>query len=140
MKYYLPKGIIDNYNIIINGKNIYDQAVGSDIKQYREIWILTTAQGYDYTSGCLLDYDYTKNHYRLTAVDLSRQKESDAATKVIQQIEFVGQSKNLDNAIGTNESMVILTILEKIKETRSKFSPRKCNSIMKDRKLSRSLS
>ena len=31
-KYYLPKGIIKNYNIIINGKNVYDQPINSDIK------------------------------------------------------------------------------------------------------------
>ena len=36
-KYYLPKGIIKNYNVIINGKNFYDQAIDSDIKQYEEI-------------------------------------------------------------------------------------------------------
>ena len=35
--YYLRKGIIDNYNIIINGKNFYDQAIDSDIKRYEEI-------------------------------------------------------------------------------------------------------
>ena len=38
----------------------------------------------------MLDYDYIKNHYRLIAVDLSRQKELDADPKAIQQIEFVG--------------------------------------------------
>ena len=31
-KYYLPKDIIKNYNIIINGKNVYDQSINSDIK------------------------------------------------------------------------------------------------------------
>ena len=46
-------------------------------------------QGEDYTTGCLLDYDYIKNHYRLIAVDLSRQKELDDS-KPIQQIEFFG--------------------------------------------------
>ena len=35
-----------------------------------------------------------KNHYRLIAVDLSRQKELDADPKTIQQIEFVGQLRN----------------------------------------------
>ena len=44
------------------------------------------------TAGCLLDYDF-KNHYRLIAVDLSRQKELDAHTKAIQEVEFVGQLK-----------------------------------------------
>ena len=36
----------------------------------------TTGQGEDYTIGCLLDYEYIKNHYRLIAIDLSRQKKS----------------------------------------------------------------
>ena len=36
---------------------------------------LTTEQGEDYTTGCLLNYDYIKNQYRLIAGDLRRQKE-----------------------------------------------------------------
>ena len=35
-KHYLPKGIIKNYNVIINGKNFYNQAIDSDIKWYEE--------------------------------------------------------------------------------------------------------
>ena len=63
----------------------------------------------------LLDYYYMKNHYRLIAVDLSRQKELDADPKSIQQIEFVGQLKKL-NADDNVKSMFIFTISEKIKE------------------------
>ena len=81
---------------------------------------LTAGQGEDHAAGCLLDYDYIKNHYRLIAVDLSRQKELDADPKAIQQIEFIRQLKNPENAIVANESMFVLTILEKIKETRLK--------------------
>ena len=33
---------------------------------------LTGPQGDDYSSGCLFDYDYIRNCYRLIAVDLSR--------------------------------------------------------------------
>ena len=69
-RYYLPKGIIKNYNMIINGKSFYDQAIDSYIKRYGEI--RTTGQFKDYTTGCLLNYYYIKNHYRLIAVDLSR--------------------------------------------------------------------
>ena len=87
-KYYLPKGIIRNYNVIIPGKNFYDQAIDSDIEPKEEIRKLTTGQGGDYTNGCLLDYDYIKNHYRLIAVDLSRKKELDADPKEIQQMKF----------------------------------------------------
>ena len=82
-----------NYNVIINGKKFYDQQIDSDIKRYKEIRKLTTGQGQDYTTGCLLDYDYIKNRYRLIEVDLSRQKELDAYPKAIQQVEFVGQLK-----------------------------------------------
>ena len=120
-RYYLPKGIIDNYNVIINGKNFYDQTIDSDIKRYEEIRKLKTWQGEDYTTGCLLDYEYVKKHYRLTAVDLSRQRELDADLKAIQQIELVGQLKKLNDDDNV-ESMFIFKILEKIKEARLKFS------------------
>ena len=46
-KCYLPKGIIKNHNVIINGKSFYDQHVDSDIKRYEEITKVTTGQGED---------------------------------------------------------------------------------------------
>ena len=70
-----------NYNVTINDKNFYDLVIDYDIKRYEQIRKLTTAQVEDYTSGCLLDYYYVKNHYRLMAVGLSRQKELDADPK-----------------------------------------------------------
>ena len=54
-----------------------------------------------------------KNHYRLIAVDLSKQKELDADSKAIQQIQFVGKLKNWDDAFVANKSMFALTILKK---------------------------
>ena len=127
-KYYFPKGIIKNYSVITNAKNVYDQAIDSDIKRYKEIRKLTTGQGEDFTTGCLLDYDYIKNRHILLAVDLSIQKELDTDRKVTQQIESIGQLKKLnanDSATDVgdnNQSMFVLTILEKIKEKRLKFS------------------
>ena len=73
-RYYLPKSIIKNYNVITDGKNLYDQQPDSDIKRYEKMRKLTTGQGEDCTTGCLLNYEYIKNHYRLIAVDLSGQK------------------------------------------------------------------
>ena len=67
-------------------KIFYDQAIDSDIKQCEQIRKLTASQGEDYTTGCLLDYHYIKNHYRLISVDLSRQKELHAHSNAIQQI------------------------------------------------------
>ena len=94
-----------------------------------EISKLATGQVEDYTTGCFSDYDYIKNYYRLMAIDLSRQKELDTDPKAIQQIEFIGLLKKLDddgNAIdaGNDQSMFVLTSLEKIKETRLKFFQR----------------
>lgn len=95
-KYYITKAFIKNYNVIINGKNFYDQSIDPDIKRYKEIRKLTTRQGKDYNAGCLLDYNYIKNYYILITVDLSWQKELDAKPKAIQHIGFVGQLKNSD--------------------------------------------
>ena len=72
--------------MIINAKDFCDQPINFDAKRYEEIRKLTIEQGEDYNTGCLLDYDYIKNHYRLIAVDLSRQIELDADPKAIQQI------------------------------------------------------
>ena len=71
----------------------------------------------------MLDYNYIKNHYELIAVDLSRQKELDGDPKAIQKVEYVGQLKNVDGITTDGiQSMFILTIFEKIKEKRLKFS------------------
>ena len=102
-------------------KNCYDKPTDSDTKWYKEIRKLATWQGEDYNIGCLLEYDYIKNHYRLIAVDFSRQKELDADPKAIQQIQFVVQLKKLDANNDDDESIFVLTILEKIKETRLTF-------------------
>ena len=59
------------------------------VKQYNKIRKTATGQGEDYTTGCLLDYQYFKDHYQLIAVDLSKQ-ELDADSGAIQQIEFYG--------------------------------------------------
>ena len=66
----------------MNGKNFYNQPIGSDIKPYEETRKLITEQGEDYTIRILSDFDLIKNHYRLIAVDLSREKELDAYPKI----------------------------------------------------------
>ena len=70
-KYFLPRLKINNYNIEIDGRNFYDQPFNDSIKQYDEI---STGQGDDYATGCLLDFSYFEKNYRLIAVDLSKQK------------------------------------------------------------------
>ena len=111
-KHFLPRVNITNYNVLIDGRSFYDQPINDLVKQYIEIRKIATRQGDDYTTGCLLDYQYFKDHYNLIAVDLSKQKELDADSRVIQQIEFYGMLK-------TNSQ--VCTVLEKSKETVLQF-------------------
>ena len=73
-KYFLPRGEIKNYNVLIDGRNFYDQPINDLIKQYDEVRKFSTGQGDDYTTRYLLDYAYFKDNYRLIAVDLNKQK------------------------------------------------------------------
>ena len=72
--YFLPRFKTENYNIEIDGKKFYDQPINDLIKQYDEIRKISTGQGDDYTTGCLLDFAYFENNYRLISADLSKKK------------------------------------------------------------------
>ena len=89
-KYFLPRGEIKNYNVLIDGRNFYDQPINDMIKQYDEVRKVSTGHGDDYTTGSLLDYAYFKDNYKLFAVDLSKQKPLDADPIAIQQILLQG--------------------------------------------------
>ena len=111
-KYFLPGVNIINYNVLIDGRNFYDQPINDQIKKYDEIRKIATEKGDDYTTGCLIDYQYFKDHYHLIAVDLSKQKELDADPRAIQQTEFYAM-------LNTNSQ--VCTVLEKLKETVLEF-------------------
>ena len=55
------------------------------VKQYDEIRKIATGQGDGYATGCLLHYQFFKDHYNLIAIDLSKQKELEADSRAIQQ-------------------------------------------------------
>ena len=111
-KYFLPRVNITNYNVLIDGRNFYDQPINDRIKQYDKIRKIATGQGDDYATGCLLDFQYFKDHSNLVAIDLSKQKELDADSRAIQQIEFYGMLK-------TNSQ--VCRVLDKSKETMLEF-------------------
>ena len=111
-KYYLPRNDLNKYNVIIDGRNFYDNPIESDIEKYRELKQVMIGKGEDYAAGSLLDYNYFKKHYKLVAVDLSKQKELDADPRAIQQIEF-------KYMLGTDSA--IYWVLEKSKETILEF-------------------
>ena len=112
-KYFLPRVNITKYYVLINGKNFYDQPITHETRKYDEVKMISLRKGEDYTIGCLLDYKYLKDHYQLIACDLSKQKDLDADPRAIQQLEF-------NFMLDTNA--LILTVLEKSKETIFEFS------------------
>ena len=101
-KYFLPKGKIENYNVLIDGRNFYDQPINDLIKQYDEVRKLSTGQGDHYTIGCFLDCAYFRDSCRLIAVDLTKQKALDADLRATQQKVFQGA------AGGTNDTKIKL--------------------------------
>ena len=112
-RYFLPRIKIENYNVKIDGRNFYDQPINDLIKQYDEVRKISTGQGDDYTTGCLLDFAYfKKKNYRLIAANLSKQKALDADPRAIQQIIFTGKA---------SRNVAIYYILEQSKETILKF-------------------
>ena len=117
-KYFLPRIEKKNYNIETDGRNFYDQPINDLIKQYDEVRKISTGQGDDYTTGCLLDFAYFEKNYRLIAADLSKQKALDADSRAIQQIIFTGKIK----ATEANTRVIIYYILEQSKETKLEFA------------------
>ena len=84
--------------------------VKSNMRAYYNIRKIATGQGDDYTTGCLLDYNYLNKHYKMIAIDISKQKALEADPKGIQQINFTG---NLERDNGAT----MFFIIEEAKET-----------------------
>ena len=91
---------------------MYDQLINDLTKQNDEVRKISTGQGDDYTTSCLLDFAYFKNNYRLISADLSKQQLLDADSRAIQQITFTGK---------TSQAAIIYCISEKSKETMLQF-------------------
>ena len=113
--YYLPNREIKNYNVMINGENFFDQPIKDDRVTYENIRKIATGKGDDYTTGCLLDYQYFRDNYKMIAVDLGRKQALDADPRPIQHINFTA---NLDRAGDTR----VYFILEESKETKLNFA------------------
>ena len=90
---YLPNVEIKDFNVMINGENFFDQPIKNSKVTYENIIKTATGQVDDYTTGCLLDYPYFKDSYKMVAVDLNKQQALDADPRVILQINFTA---NLD--------------------------------------------
>ena len=107
-KYHSPTVEIKSYNVMIDGQSAFNQQVRNDLITYDIIRKIVKYQGDNYTTGCSMDYNYFKKHYKMIEIYLSKQQALDADPKAIQQINFTG---NLEN------SAVIIFIIEEVKET-----------------------
>ena len=58
---------VNDYNVMINGQKFFYKPVKNNLRKYDNIRKITTGQGDDYTTGCLLDYLYFKNYYKIIA-------------------------------------------------------------------------
>ena len=69
--------------VTTDGKNFFDQSDKSDSRTYDNIRKMSIGQRDDYTTGCLLDYNYFKKYYKIIAIDLSKQQELDSDPEAI---------------------------------------------------------
>ena len=115
LNHYLPKVEMKGCNVMIDGKNFFDQPINSKLKTYENIRKIATGKGDNYTTGCLLNYSCFKENYKMIAIDLSKQQALDADPRAIQQINFTA---NLDRAGNTT----MFSIIEEAKETVLAFS------------------
>ena len=111
-KYYVPNVQIKKINVLIDGESFSDMP----IKNGEEIHgkIIEMRRNIDYTTGNVLNYEYFSKHYKLIAIDLSKQIELENPD-LKQQINFIGKLER-------NEVATMFFIIEKSEETTFEFS------------------
>ena len=92
-------------------KFFFEQPIKNDLIIYSNIRKITTGQDDDYTTGCLQNYTFLKNCYKMIAIDLSKQQALDADPKAIQQLRFIA---NLNQAGNTTMFFIIEEAKENI--------------------------
>ena len=108
---------------MIDWKNFFDQPIKNDKKTYENIGKIAIGQGDNYTTGCLLDYAYFKNYYKMTAINLSKQQALDVDPRAIQQFNFTANLNRVENT-------KIYFILEGSKRNYFGFFTRNCKSFV----------
>ena len=111
-KYYVPNVQIKDFNVLIDGKSFFDMPIKNEEETYEQI--IEMGRNNDYTTGNLLDYEYFSKHYKLIAIDLSKQIELENPD-LKQQINFIGRLEREGGA-------TMFFIIEKSEETTFEFS------------------
>ena len=119
-QFYLPNVMVTDYNIIIDKLAFFDLPIKTEEESYEKIIDICIYN--EYTTGNLLDYDYFKKHYKLIAIDLSKQQVLQENEDLIQQINFIGKLEEAAN---------VFIIIEKKEKTILEFSQNLANVIYK---------
>ena len=110
-QFYLPNVMVKDYNVIIDKLAFFDLPIKTEEEAYEKI--IDISKNNEYTTGNLLDYDYFKKHYKLIAIDLSKQQVLQENEDLIQQINFIGKLEEAAN---------VFIIIEKKENTILEFS------------------
>ena len=119
-QFYLPRVMVKDYNVIIDKLAFFDLPIKTEEEAYEKI--IDINRNNEFTTGNLLDYDYFKKHYKLIAIDLSKQHVLQENEDLIQQINFIGRLEETAN---------VFPIIEKKENTMLKFSQNLANVIYK---------
>ena len=119
-QFYLPKVLVKDFNVIIDKLAFFYLPIKTEEEAYEKI--IDICRNNEYTTGNLLDYDYFKKHYKLIAIDLSKQQVLQENEDLIQQINFIGRLKE-----GAN----VFIIIEKKENAILEFSQNLANVIYK---------
>ena len=84
-KYYTPTVEIKDYNVIIDGEPFYEILIKNKGETYKAI--IELIRNDLLRTGNEFNFDYFSEHYKLIAIDLSKQK-SDLKN---QEINFIGR-------------------------------------------------
>ena len=119
-QFCLPNVMVKDFNVIIDKLTFFDLPIKTEKEAYEKI--IDISRNNEYTTGNLLDYDYFKKHYKLIAIDLSKQQVLQENEDLIQQINFIGRLENAAN---------VFNIIEKKENTILEFSQNLANVIYK---------
>ena len=119
-QFYLPEVLVKDFNVIIDKLVFLDLPIKSEEEAYEKIRDIS--RNNEYTTGNLLDFDHFKKHYKLIAIDLSKQQVLQENKDLIQQINFIGKLEEAAN---------VFIIIEKKENTVLEFSQNLANIIYK---------
>ena len=125
-QFYLSKVLVKDFNVIIDKLAFFDLPIKTEEEAYEKI--IDVSRNNEYATGNLLNYDYFKKHYKIIAIDLSKQQVLQENEDLIQQINFIGKLEEAAN---------VFIIIEKKENTILEFSQKLANVIYKQWKIKR---